>query len=121
MKKTLYLNGKNYDHLYIDTCALMHSGFENCMRMLAPLLQYSGLKLTIIDSVVAELKRFEIEKSDRSKRAQRALENISALQSVGLVRIENFQERTNTPDSCFVKLALQARSNHEKILLLTQD
>ena len=121
MKKYFYFNGRKYNRIYIDTCAVMHQGFENCIKGLIPTLKSSGIKLTVPNAVMAELKRFESELSDRSKRAKRALENISALHCVGLVEIKGRQETTQTPDSYLTEVVLQARSDQEKLLILSQD
>ena len=121
MKKHFYFNGRKYNRIYIDTCGVMHQGFENCIKGLIPTLQSSGIKLTVPNAVMTELKRFEGEMSDRGKRAKRALENIGALHRVGLVEITGHRETPQTPDSYFAEVVLQARSNQEKLLIVSQD
>lgn len=121
MRKYFYFNGRKYNQIYVDTCAVMHQGFENCIKGFIPALQSSEVKLTVPNAVIAELKRFEGETSDRGKRAKRALENIGALHRIGLVEIKGHQGTPQTPDSYLTEVVLQARSNQEKLLILSQD
>lgn len=122
-KKTcFYYDGKFFHDLLIDTCALMHWNFESAVKSIIPALQMGSVKILVLWSVKHELERFANanENSDRKKRAQRALQNLNALYSAGMVRYVG-DPNGKVGDKGILEYVFKSRARNEKLLLITQD
>ena len=120
-KNTLFYNNKNYTNIIIDTSSLLKRQFENFMESFIPSLRDSGMKITIPQTVMHEIHKFCTENTPRGFAAKRTVENINALHRTGFVRFEGNPNSNEKADAYIVGRVIKARSQGEKILVITQD
>lgn len=117
----LNLNNKTYDLILIDTSSILRIQFERLMQTLIPRLQISGVKLTIPNAVMREIRFFSNESSTRGNSARRALENINVLYKAGLLCFEGNPSSSESADSYIITRVMQCRNQFKKALVVTQD
>lgn len=123
MKPVLNLNNKNFNKVMIDTSSLMQqSSFVTLMKeTIIPELSKSGMKLTVPQAVMRELRKFIQENSPRALTAQKALEGINALSKVGYIAFEGNPNSEERPDSYMMREVVRAKMEQEKVLVISQD
>lgn len=121
-KNTLFYNNKNYTNIIVDTSSLLKREFENFMETFIPYLRKSGKKITVPQAVIREINKFCTGNTPTKEvAAKRTLENISALHHAGFIKFEGNPRSTERADSYIVGRVIKARSQSEKILVITQD
>ena len=118
----MFYEGKNFSKVYIDTSSVMRYQFDTFMRSFISELNRNHSSLIVPQAVMNELRHIaKKEYTKRSSMAERALENIKALASVGVVVFRGNPNDKERPDSYLMREALSARAKGEKILIITQD
>ncbi len=108
----------------IDTCSLLHLGFEKAMDSLIPVLRRKGMKLVVPYCVAGEVRRKMMQADvdeDLAHRARVAIRFINKIDQEGLlVMPRDRNENEFFADSVFLGQCAKLRM-HYQVNVITQD
>lgn len=108
----------------IDTCSLLHPGFEKAMDTLVPVLRRKGMKLVVPYCVAGEVRRKMMQPGtdpDLAHRARVAIRFINSIDREGLlVMPRDRNENEFFADAVFLGQCAKLRLNYQ-VNVITQD